>query len=111
MKNAIGILIVETSVRGRGKPVKNSFFVSYSLMGLWDTSPVCFRSLVFWGPTLQVEVSTVRLLDVSSNHMAPQGEAGVVSSFSIVTVPAVRYIMRVCLRPSCFFSVDILLFP
>lgn len=57
-------------------PVKNCFFVSFSLMGLVDASPVCFQSLVFYRPVLQMATLKAGALDVQSKSLAPQGEAG-----------------------------------
>lgn len=57
------------------KPIKNCFYVCYSLVGLMDTSPFGFQSWVLWGLVPPVKVLKAGVLDIGSKLFAPHGEA------------------------------------
>ena len=56
------------------EPIKNGFFVGYSIISHVDRSPVGFHNEVFWGYVPQV--GAFGALDVGSKPFSSQREAG-----------------------------------
>lgn len=75
-------------------PIKNCFFICYSLVGLLDASTFAFRARCFGA--LESSVGDV---DVWSKLYFSHGEAG--SQFCGV-MPRVGFVMKVSLSVSCF---------